>query len=157
MELWCCLSLVVSCWRVSPRRAEMLFGKKKRLPPFLPAFSTEMHTDHNFHPKMQECWEKLELDSNIAGWAPPLPGLSKARTLFSSCRLCSSPAFVMHSWWHIKILNTVLNATTSFFLGWTFCLRGIQHGAQLSGQKWTLNEMKFSAMWQLLDQRLVFQ
>lgn len=71
MELWCCLSLVVRCWRVSPRRPEMLFGKKKRLPPFLPAFSTEMHTDHNFHPKMQECWEKLELGLNIAGWAPP--------------------------------------------------------------------------------------
>lgn len=40
--------------------------------------------------------------------------LSRACTLFSSCRLCSSPAFVMHSWWHIKILSTVLSAVTSF-------------------------------------------
>lgn len=86
-------------------------GTKKRLPPFLISF-IEMHTDSNYHPKRQKHWENLELGLNIVSWDP---SASLEHTCsFLPYRLHSSPAFVMHSWWHIKILSTVLSAVTSF-------------------------------------------
>lgn len=97
---------------MSLRQAEKLFGNKEKalsLPPCL------LH--RNAHrPKLPskkaEMLTKFGTGLKYCGLGPSC--LSRARTLSSSCRLCSCPAFVMHSWWHIKILSTVLSAVTSF-------------------------------------------
>lgn len=112
MELWCCLSLLVRCWRVSLRRAEMLFGKEEKAPSLLPCLLHRNAHRPKLPSKKAVTLRKFGAGLKHCGLGPFC--LSRARTLFSSCRLCSSPAFVMHSWWHIKILSTSLSAVTSF-------------------------------------------
>lgn len=114
VELWCCLSLLVRCWRVSPGRAEMLFGKEEKAPSLPPCLLRRNTHRPKLPSKKAGTLRKIGAGLKRCGLGPLC--LSKARTLSSSCRLYSSPASVMHSWWHTKILNTVPSAITSFFL-----------------------------------------
>lgn len=92
--------------------AEMLFEKAEKPPSLL---SCLLHRDAG-RPKLPSkkaiTQRKFEVGLKHCGLDPFC--LSRVHMLFTSCRLCSSPAFVMHSWWHIKILSTVLSAITSF-------------------------------------------
>lgn len=90
----------------------MLFGKEEKAPSLLPCLLHRNAHRPKLPSKKAVTLRKFGAGLKHCGLGPFC--LSRARTLFSSCRLCSSPAFVMHSWWHIKILSTSLSAVTSF-------------------------------------------
>ena len=97
---------------MSLRRAETLFGKAGKAPSLLPCVLHRNAQRPTLPSKKAGTPRKFGAGLQHRGLGPFC--LSRARTLCSSCGLCSSPAFVMHSWWHIKILSTVLSAVTSF-------------------------------------------
>lgn len=97
---------------MSLRWAEMLFGEEEKYLSLLPRLLHRNAHRPKLPSKKAGTLRKFGAGLKHCGLGPFC--LSRARTLFSSCRLCSPPAFVMHSWWHIKILSTVLSAGTSF-------------------------------------------